>query len=161
VRRVFVARVAPPQGTRDKKLYQRDARRAEPLGRRRGRPRRDRQRYENAATSAAFSDEIWIGNILPLAEGHESESVTCIVPPNAPGLSLWSRKPYERYAVSEFDNYLSYHFDESDCVVVCENVKVPWERVFTHNEIERSRQVYFRTPATRCRTQPRCGTPPR
>jgi len=140
--------VTPPQGTRDKKMYQRDAARVPALG---------VVAEDDAgvtisgtkmlATSAAFSDEIWIGNILPLAEGHENESVTCVIPPNAPGLSLWSRKTYERYAVSEFDNYLSYHFDESDCIVVCDNVKVPWERVFTHNDIELSRQIYFRTPA--------------
>jgi 4-hydroxyphenylacetate 3-monooxygenase len=99
------------------------------------------------ATSAAFCDEIWIGNIVPLAAGHESESITCVVRPNAPGVCLWSRKPYERYAVSEFDNYLSYHFDESDCIVVCDNVKVPWERVFVHNDIELSREIYFKTPA--------------
>ncbi|MGH7117837.1 MAG: 4-hydroxyphenylacetate 3-hydroxylase family protein, partial [Acetobacteraceae bacterium] len=140
--------VAPPQGTRDKRLYQRESSVVPSLS---VTAENDSGITINGmkmlATSAAFSDEIWIGNILPLAEGHESESVTCVVPPNAPGLALWSRKPYERYAVSEFDNYLSYHFDESDCVVICENVKVPWERVFTHNDIERSRQIYFRTPA--------------
>lgn len=140
--------VTPPQGARDEKMYQREAARVPALS----------VVAENdagvtisgtkmLATSAAFSDEIWIGNILPLADGHESESITCVVPPNAPGLSLWSRKPYERYVVSEFDNYLSYHFDESDCIVVCGNVKVPWERVFTHNDIGLSRQIYFRTPA--------------
>jgi 4-hydroxyphenylacetate 3-monooxygenase len=37
------------------------------------------------ATSAAFCDEIWIGNIVPLAAGHESKSITCVVRPNAPG----------------------------------------------------------------------------
>jgi 4-hydroxyphenylacetate 3-monooxygenase len=140
--------VTPPQGTRDKKMYQREAARVPALcvvgetdsglvisG------------TKMLATSAAFSDEIWIGNILPLAEGHEAESVTCVIPPNAPGLSLWSRKPYERYVVSEFDNYLSYHYDENDCIVVCDKVKVPWERVFTHDDIGLSRQIYFRTPA--------------
>ena len=140
--------VTPPQGTRDKKMYQREAARVPALGV----VAEDSSGVtisgiKMLATSAAFSDEVWIGNILPLAEGHENESVTCIVRPNAPGLSLWSRKPYERYAVSEFDNYLSYHFDESDCIVVCDNVKVPWERVFTHNDIGLSRQIYFRTPA--------------
>jgi 4-hydroxyphenylacetate 3-monooxygenase len=140
--------VSPPQGTRDKAMYQREATRVPALA---------VVAEDDAgltisglkmlATSAAFSDEIWIGNILPLAVGHESESVTCVVRPNAPGLSLWSRKPYERYVVSEFDNYLSSHFDESDCVVVCDAVKVPWERVFVHNDIGLSRQIYFRTPA--------------
>ena len=99
------------------------------------------------ATSAAFSDQVWIGNIQPLAKGHEKESITCIIPANAPGLSLWSRKPFERYAVSEIDNPLAYRFDESDCIVVCDGVKVPWEHVFTHDDIELSRQIYFRTPA--------------
>ena len=99
------------------------------------------------ATSALFSHEVWIGNILPLAPGHEKESLTCVVPANAPGLSLWSRKPYERYAVSEFDNPLAFRYDESDCIVVCEEVKVPWEAVFTHDDIPLSRQVYLRTPA--------------
>ena len=140
--------VTPPQGTRDKAMYQREAARVPALG---------VVAEDDAgiivsgtkmlATSAAFSDEIWIGNILPLAPGHENEAVTCVVPPNAPGLSLWSRKPYERYAVSAFDNYLSHHFDESDCIVVCDKVKVPWDRVFVHNDIPLSRQIYFRTPA--------------
>ena len=99
------------------------------------------------ATSAAFSDEVWIGNIQPLAEGHEAEAITACIPCNAPGLSLWSRKPFERYAVSEFDNPLAYRYDESDCIVVCDRVHVPWERVFVHNEGELSREIYLKTPA--------------
>jgi 4-hydroxyphenylacetate 3-monooxygenase len=139
--------VTPPQGTRDTPMSRQDTPRGPALA---------VVAEDDAgvtisgtkmlATSAAFSDEIWIGTIVPLAAGHERESVTCVVPPNAPGLSLWSRKPYERYAVSEFDNYLSYHFDESDCTIVCDGVKVPWERVFVHNDIERSRKIYFNTP---------------
>ncbi len=140
--------VAPPQGTRDRTMYQREAVKVPSLSV----TARDEHGItingmKMLATSAAFSDEIWIGNILPLAEGHEAESVTCIVRPNAPGLTLWSRKPYERYAVSEFDNYLSSHFDEGDCVVVCEDVKVPWDRVFTIDDIPLSRRIYFDTPA--------------
>ena len=140
--------VAPPQGTRDKKFYQREAVKVPSLN---VVAEDDRgvtiDGMKMLATSAAFSDEIWIGNILPLAQGRESESITCVLRANTPGLSLWSRKPYARYAVSEFDNYLSFHFDESDCVVVCERVHVPWDRVFVHNDIELSRQIYFRTPA--------------
>jgi 4-hydroxyphenylacetate 3-monooxygenase len=140
--------VAPPQGTRDKSMYLREAQRVPSLS---VTAQDDEGITLNGmkmlATSAAFSDEIWIGNILPLAEGHEAESVTCIVPPGAPGLSLWSRKSYERNAVSEFDNYLSSHFDEGDFVVVCEDVKVTWDRVFTIDDIPISRRIYFDTPA--------------
>ena len=140
--------VAPPQGTRDEAFTGRKAERVPALT---VTQERDDGVILNGmkmlGTSAAFSDHVWIGNILPLAVGHEKESVTCVIPANAPGLSLWSRKPFGRYAVSEFDNPLAYRYDESDCVVVCENVKVPWERVFTHDDIPLSRQIYFRTPA--------------
>jgi hypothetical protein len=40
------------------------------------------------------------------------------VPLNAPGVSIWSRKPYERYVVSEFDNPLAARFDETDSAVL-------------------------------------------
>src|ERR671934_1279263 len=45
------------------------------------------------ATGAVFADEIWIGNLIPLAPSQAKEAITCAVPVNAPGLSLWSRKP--------------------------------------------------------------------
>ena len=68
------------------------------------------------------------------------------MPLNAPGVSIWSRKPYEKYAVSEFDNPLASRFDENDAAVLFENVHVPWERVFCHDNIEMSRAIYMRTP---------------
>ena len=37
------------------------------------------------ATGAVFADELWIGNIVPLAPSQVKESVTCAVPVNAPG----------------------------------------------------------------------------
>ena len=61
-------------------------------------------------------------------------------------MSIWSRKPYEKYAVSEFDNPLATRFDETDAAVLFENVKVPWERVFCHDNVEMTRAIYMRTP---------------
>jgi 4-hydroxyphenylacetate 3-monooxygenase len=84
------------------------------------------------ATGAVFANEIWIGNLLPLAPTQLAESVTCAIPVNAPGVTLWSRKSFEREAACEFENPLTYRFDETDSMVMCENVKVPWERVFVH-----------------------------
>ena len=140
--------VAPPQGTRDPDKF---GRKAEVIPTLTVTQERDDGIVINGmkmlATAAAFSHDVWIGNILPLAPEKARESVTCVVPVNAPGLRLWSRKTYERYAVSEFDNPLSWRFDESDCVVICENVKVPWDRVFTLNNVGWSRNIYFRTPA--------------
>ena len=97
-------------------------------------------------TATAFCHETWCGNLQPVAPGAEKESITCAVPLNAPGVSIWSRKPYEKYAVSEFDNPLASRFDENDAAVLFENVHVPWERVFCHDNVEMTRAIYMRTP---------------
>ena len=97
-------------------------------------------------TATAFCHETWCGNLQPVAPGQEKESITCVVPLNAAGVSIWSRKPYEKYAVSEFDNPLASRFDENDAAVLFENVQVPWERVFCHDNVEMTRAIYMRTP---------------
>lgn len=99
------------------------------------------------ATGAVFANEIWFGNIHPLAPDQKAESVTCAVPINAKGLALWSRKPFERQAGSQFESPLAWAFDETDSMVICKEVKVPWERVFVHDAPEASRNIYITTPA--------------
>ena len=99
------------------------------------------------ATGAVFANDIWIGNLIPLAPGQLAESVTCAVPVNAKGLALWSRKPFEQHAPVEFENPLAHRFDETDSMVMCDEVKVPWERVFVHNDAILAREIYIRTPA--------------
>src|SRR5258708_29420780 len=98
------------------------------------------------ATGAVFANEIWIGNLIPLAPNQLAESITCAVPVNAPGLTLWSRKPFERHASCEFENPLTWRFDETDSMVMCEDVKVPWERVFVHMDAILAREIYIKTP---------------
>jgi len=140
--------VTPPPGSRDPKYTGRQALKQPALA---VVAEDDRGVYVSGmkmlATSAVFSDEVWVGNIQPLAPGREAEAITCILPCSAPGLALWSRRPYELHATSEFDNPLAHRFDESDCIVVCERVFVPWERVFVHGDSLLSRELYFRTPA--------------
>jgi 4-hydroxyphenylacetate 3-monooxygenase len=96
------------------------------------------------ATAAAFADEVWIGNLIPLAPDQVKQAVTCAVPVNARGLALWSRQPFK--AENEFDSPLSWRFDESDCMVMCDQVKVPWERVFVMDDAARARDIYISTP---------------
>lgn len=99
------------------------------------------------ATSAVYADEILIGNLTPIDDNFKSEAITAALPLNAPGVSLWSRQPYALAAKHEADYPLSYRFDETDSVLVCDNVKIPWERVFLHNEANMSRRIYIETPA--------------
>ena len=95
------------------------------------------------ATGAVFANEIWIGNLIPLAPNQLAESITCAIPVNAPGVTLWSRKPYERHAQSEFESPLAWRFDETDSMVMCDNVRVPWERVFVHMDAVLAREIYI------------------
>lgn len=97
-------------------------------------------------TSAVFCHETWIGNLQPMSPGQELESITFGVPLNTPGISIWSRKPFEKFAVSEFDNPLSWRFDESDSAILFENVKIPWEKVVCHNNLEMTRNIYMISP---------------
>jgi 4-hydroxyphenylacetate 3-monooxygenase len=99
------------------------------------------------ATGAVYANEIWIGNVIPLAPDQKKEAITCAVPCNAPGLTLWSRKPAALGATSEFDSPLAWRYDETDCMVLCEDVKVPWERVFVHDDALLSRDIYIKTPS--------------
>ncbi len=99
------------------------------------------------ATGSPFADELWVGNVQPLAPERKREAVTFAIPIGTPGLTLWSRKPMEPTADSEFDNPLSYRFDETDAIVLFDNVKVPWERVFSNDDAQLSREIYYRTPS--------------
>ncbi|MGE8443524.1 MAG: 4-hydroxyphenylacetate 3-hydroxylase family protein [Comamonas testosteroni] len=99
------------------------------------------------ATGAAYTNEIWIGNITPLAPDQAEQSITCSMPCNAPGLELWSRKPLARDVKAEFENPLAYRYDESDCMLLCNEVKVPWEKVFVHNDAALASQIYVKTPS--------------
>jgi 4-hydroxyphenylacetate 3-monooxygenase len=98
-------------------------------------------------TGAVFSDVIWVGNLLPLAPDQKQQAVTCAMPANANGLSIWTRKSSEHYAIGPIDNPFSSRYDESDGVVVFENVKVPWEHVFLLDDVGLSREMYFKTPS--------------
>ena len=97
-------------------------------------------------TSAVFCHATWVGNLQPVAPGREKEAITCAVPLAAPGVSIWARKPYEMFAQSEFDMPLTWRFDETDAAVLFEDVRVPWEDVFLHDDVEMTRAIYVETP---------------
>ncbi len=140
--------VLPPQGGRDPKFYEGSGRQVPAL---RVTKETDAGVVLNGmkmlATNAAFANQIMIGNILPLAPDQLKESVSAIIPPNLKGLSLWARKSFEREVVEPFDHPFTARFDESDCMLVFQDVFVPWERVFVHDNPALARAVLVQTPA--------------
>ena len=68
-------------------------------------------------TGCPIANEVFVGAIQPLKPGEEKHSVTAMVPLNAKGLKILSRKSFEAHAASKFDNPLSSSFDENDAVL--------------------------------------------
>jgi 4-hydroxyphenylacetate 3-monooxygenase len=99
------------------------------------------------ATGGIMANEVFVTCIQPLQPGDEKHAVSFVVPMNAQGLKILSRKSYEEEAGSVFDNPLSNRFDENDAVLFFDEVKVPWERVFVIDSLEMCQKQFHATPA--------------
>jgi 4-hydroxyphenylacetate 3-monooxygenase len=99
------------------------------------------------ATGAIMANEVLVTCIQPLQPGDEKFAVSFVVPLNARGMKILSRKSYEEAAPQQFDNPLSHRFDENDAVLFFDDVKVPWERVFVFDSIEMCQKQFHATPA--------------
>ena len=98
-------------------------------------------------TASVMSDYIFVTVILPLKPGDEDYAISCVVPNGAPGLKLYPRRPYALGATSVFDYPLSSRFDESDSLVVFDDVFVRWEDVFIYKNIELTAGQFSATAA--------------
>ena len=87
-------------------------------------------------TASLLSDYIFVTVILPLKPGDEDYAISCVVPAGAAGLKLYPRRPYATGLTSIFDYPLSSRFDETDSLVVFNDVLVPWEDVFVYKNLE-------------------------
>lgn len=96
-------------------------------------------------TATIMANELLVANLQPLRPGEEDLAVSFAVPVAAKGLKLLSRKSYEAHAVSPRDNPLSSRFDENDALVWFEDVKVPWDRVFVHRDVDMCRAQFHDT----------------
>lgn len=96
-------------------------------------------------TATAISDWVLLSNIVPLGPGDERYANTLVVPLNAPGLKVIARRSYSQAANSVFDYPLSSYYDESDSLVVFDDVFVPWENVFAYQNVDLVREQWFKT----------------
>jgi 4-hydroxyphenylacetate 3-monooxygenase len=98
-------------------------------------------------TSTIFANEIMVSGFMGLQAGEEDFAFTVMVPMNAKGLKAFSRKSYEAAAPSVFDNPLSSRFDENDAIIYFDDVKVPWERVLVHRDVQMAQGQWHDTRA--------------
>ncbi|MEU7632341.1 4-hydroxyphenylacetate 3-hydroxylase N-terminal domain-containing protein [Nocardia sp. NPDC049220] len=98
-------------------------------------------------TGAAISDYLILSCIVPLREGDENYAISVAIPLGAQGLKVYSRRSYAEGATSVFDYPLASQFDETDALIVLDDVFVPWERVFVFRNRDVLSGSWNRTPA--------------
>jgi 4-hydroxyphenylacetate 3-monooxygenase len=99
------------------------------------------------ATGGPVADEILVSCIKPLQAEDTDFAVSFTVPVNAEGLTLYCRRPYATAVTSEFDYPLSSRFDETDALLVFDDVFIPWENVFVYKDVVGLRKQFFETGA--------------
>ncbi len=104
------------------------------------------------STLGALADEILImpAPFFPLPDTEEAKpyALGFIIPAATPGLSQLARPMlYSGGPGSPMDHPLAARFDDSDCMVVFDEVTVPWERVFIHRDVEVFNTIYGPTGA--------------
>lgn len=98
-------------------------------------------------TASAISDEVYLSCIVPLRPGDENYAISLATPIATPGLRLIVRRPYAEGQPSVFDYPLSMRFDETDAVLIFDEVLVPWERVFVYRNLSVTAAQFSDTPA--------------
>ncbi|WP_020498566.1 4-hydroxyphenylacetate 3-hydroxylase family protein [Sciscionella marina] len=99
------------------------------------------------ATGGAIADEILVSCIKPLTKEDAQFAVSFAVPVGAEGLKLYCRRAYAPSATSSYDYPLSTRYDETDALLVFEDVFIPWERVFVYKDVDGLRRQFFDTGA--------------
>src|SRR5579859_1535168 len=100
------------------------------------------------ATIGPFADELLVfpSTVLRGTPEDKPYSFAFAVPVDAPGLRFIAREPFD-YGRTHFDHPLGSRFDESDAVVVFDDVHVPYERCFTLGDPELCNGFYTATDA--------------
>lgn len=95
------------------------------------------------ATHGPTADEIIVyplpGSVAP---GEEKYALAFGIPTDTPGLRFICREPFDDGKTSQWDHPLSTRFEEPDAMVVFDDVLIPWERVFLHNNVPLANKLF-------------------
>jgi 4-hydroxyphenylacetate 3-monooxygenase len=100
------------------------------------------------ATLAPLSEEILVfpSTVLKAEPAAEPFALSFAIPCNSKGLRFYCRDAYD-IGRPRLDAPLASRFEEMDCVVVFDNLTVPWERVFLCGDVARCNALYAETGA--------------
>jgi 4-hydroxyphenylacetate 3-monooxygenase len=100
------------------------------------------------ATLAPLADEIAVfpSTVLKGQPEERPYAFAFAIRCDTPGLRFICRDSYDT-GRPVFDNPLASRFEEMDCVVIFDDVLVPWERVFIHGDVAACNGAYAKTNA--------------
>jgi anthranilate 3-monooxygenase (FAD)/4-hydroxyphenylacetate 3-monooxygenase len=94
------------------------------------------------ATLGPVADEVLVYN-LPLLQPQDTKhALAFALPIDAPGLRQICREPFDSGGRSPFDHPLGVNFEEPDAMMIFDDVLVPWDRVFVHDDVAISNAVF-------------------
>jgi 4-hydroxyphenylacetate 3-monooxygenase len=95
-----------------------------------------------------MADEIMVfpSTLLRAGEADAPYAYALALPAATPGLRFLCRETFD-YGRSHFDHPLGSRFEEMDAVVVFDDVRVPWERVFLLRDVEHCNRAFAVTGA--------------
>ncbi|WP_431911813.1 4-hydroxyphenylacetate 3-hydroxylase family protein [Micromonospora carbonacea] len=99
------------------------------------------------ATGGAVADDLFVSCIKPLSPEDRDFALSFVVPVGTPGLRFHCRRPYAPAASSGYDYPLSTRYDETDALVVFDDVLVPWDQVFVCRDVAGLQRQFFATGA--------------
>jgi 4-hydroxyphenylacetate 3-monooxygenase len=100
------------------------------------------------ATLGPLSEELLVfpSTVLSEEPADEPFALAFAINCNAPGLKFICRDSFDA-GRSHFDAPLASRFEEMDCVVIFDQVPVPWERVFLCGDVARCNALFAETNA--------------
>lgn len=97
------------------------------------------------ATLAPITNEVIIYSYPGFSPGDEKYAISFALPIDTPGLRLYCREQAQSGERSTWDHPLASRFEESDALLVFNDVVVPWERVFINQNVEAGNRLYAGT----------------
>ncbi len=94
------------------------------------------------ATLGPIADELIVYNMPILKPDEGRYGLVFAIPLDTPGLRQICRAPYDEGNRARFDHPLAGQFEESDTLVIFDDVLIPWDRVFNYDNVEVANRLF-------------------